>query len=58
VYSARASDVRTVIVDGRVLLHDGKMLTVELGALLDELDARVARLMDTSHGETVQRYEP
>lgn len=57
-YSARASDVRTVIVGGRVLLRDGRLLTVDVDALLPTLDACVSRLTDIAHGETVQRYEP
>ncbi|MGP4043005.1 amidohydrolase [Streptomyces sp. 2A115] len=58
VYSARASDVRTVVVDGRVLMRDGRLLTVDVPALLDEADARVARILDTSHGRAVQHYDP
>jgi cytosine/adenosine deaminase-related metal-dependent hydrolase len=58
VYSARASDVHTVMVDGRLLMRDRKLLTVDLGALLGELHDRVPRLVDISHGEAVQRYEP
>ncbi|GGR62819.1 hydrolase [Streptomyces aurantiogriseus] len=58
VYSARASDVRTVVVDGRVLLRDGRLLTVDEPALLAEADARVARILDTSHGRAVQHYDP
>jgi 5-methylthioadenosine/S-adenosylhomocysteine deaminase len=58
VYSVRASDVRTVIVDGRVLLRDGRLETVELDGLLDEVDRRMSRLTDTSHGTAMQVYAP
>ncbi|MFF4276480.1 amidohydrolase [Streptomyces sp. NPDC001536] len=58
VYSARASDVRTVVVDGRVLMRDGRLLTVDEPALLAEADSRVARILDTSHGRAVQHYDP
>jgi len=58
VYSVRASDVRTVVVDGRVLMRDGRLLTVDVPALLEEIDGRVARLVDTSHGRAVQHYDP
>ena len=58
VYSARAADVRTVIVDGRVLMRDGRLLTVDEPALLADVDARVARILDTSHGRAVQHYDP
>ncbi|WP_345013783.1 amidohydrolase [Streptomyces shaanxiensis] len=58
VYSTRASDVRTVVVDGRVLMRDGRLLTVDEPALLAEAEARVARVLDTSHGRAVQHYDP
>ncbi|MFF9780054.1 amidohydrolase [Streptomyces sp. NPDC013978] len=58
VYSARAADVRTVVVDGRVLMRDGRLLTVDEPALLADVDARVARILDTSHGRAVQHYDP
>jgi 5-methylthioadenosine/S-adenosylhomocysteine deaminase len=34
VFTARASDVRTVLVDGRPLMEDGRLLTVDAEALL------------------------
>jgi 5-methylthioadenosine/S-adenosylhomocysteine deaminase len=58
VYSARASDVRTVLVDGRVVVRDGRLLTVDLPGLLAEIEARVPALLDTSHGMAVQHYAP
>ncbi len=48
VYSARASDVRTVIVDGKVLVEDGELLSADLKSILaaskraaEQLAARV-----------------
>lgn len=41
-FAARGSDVHTVIVDGRVVVEGGRLLTVDLGALLPEVE-RVAR---------------
>jgi cytosine/adenosine deaminase-related metal-dependent hydrolase len=58
VYSTRASDVRTVIVDGRVLLRDGRLETIDVGGLLEEIDSRLPRITDTSHGTAVQVYAP
>ncbi|MET9785774.1 amidohydrolase [Streptomyces canus] len=58
VYSVRASDVRTVVVDGRVVVRDGRLLTVDLPGLLGEIEARVPALLDTSHGRAVQHYDP
>ncbi len=39
VYSTRASDVSTVICDGRVLMRDRRLLTLDLG----EIRARTGR---------------
>lgn len=58
VYSVRPTDVRTVVVNGKVLMRDGQLTTVDLPALLDEVDGRVARLLDISHGKAIQHYDP
>ena len=58
VYSARASDVRTVVVDGQVVVRDGQLLTVDLPELLARIEARLPALRDTSHGRAVQHYDP
>jgi 5-methylthioadenosine/S-adenosylhomocysteine deaminase len=36
VYVARGDDVRTTIVHGKVLMRDGKVLTLDEGAVLRE----------------------
>jgi cytosine/adenosine deaminase-related metal-dependent hydrolase len=58
VYAVRASDVVHVVVDGTLVVEHGRILTVELPALLSEIDARAARLADRSHGRTIQVYAP
>jgi 5-methylthioadenosine/S-adenosylhomocysteine deaminase len=40
VYAARATDVRTTIVDGEILVHDGRPVRVDLGEIT--ADARAA----------------
>ncbi len=40
VYSARASDVRTVLVGGRVLVDERKLQTLDVSAVLEEADRR------------------
>jgi len=45
VYSARASDVRTVIVDGKPLLLDGVLQGLDEAAIMQEARARIKRLL-------------
>ncbi len=44
VYNARGSDVDTLIVDGRILIRDGRVLGLDEAALLDECRDRAAHL--------------
>lgn len=57
VHSARASDVRTTIVDGRVLMRDRELLTVDVPAVVRELGERLPALLDRTHGRRIQRYD-
>ena len=45
VYSARASDVTDVLVDGRPVVREGKLLTLDAGALARAAPAEVARVL-------------
>ncbi|KQV93148.1 amidohydrolase [Streptomyces sp. Root369] len=56
VHSARSSDVRTTIVDGRVLMRDRELLTIDVGAVVGELGERMPALLDLSHGRRIQDY--
>ncbi|WP_416967269.1 amidohydrolase [Streptomyces sp. 4F14] len=56
VHSARASDVRTTIVDGRVLMHERRLLTVDVESVVTELTARLPALTDRAHGRRIQDY--
>ncbi|MGP4091180.1 amidohydrolase [Streptomyces sp. KR55] len=57
VHSARSSDVRTTIVDGRVLMHDRELLTIDVPAVVRELGERMPALLDRSHGKRIQEYD-
>ncbi|MFE1840972.1 amidohydrolase [Streptomyces sviceus] len=57
VHSARSSDVRTTIVDGRVLMRDRELLTLDVDAVVRELGERMAALVDRSHGRRIQDYD-
>jgi 5-methylthioadenosine/S-adenosylhomocysteine deaminase len=57
VHSARSSDVRTTIVDGRVLMRDRELLTLDVASVVGELGERLPALLDRGHGRRVQRYD-
>ncbi|WP_329278373.1 amidohydrolase [Streptomyces sp. NBC_01451] len=57
VHSARASDVRTTIVDGRVLMRDRELLTLDVPGVVRELGERLPALVDRSHGRRIQEYD-
>ncbi len=56
VYCVQASDVRTTIVDGKVLMRDRLLTTIDRQALLNEFSRRASALTDRSHGRTIQGY--
>ncbi|MET7699104.1 amidohydrolase [Streptomyces sp. NPDC005485] len=57
VHSARSGDVRTTIVDGRVLMRDRELLTLDVPAVVRELGERIPALLDRSHGRRIQDYK-
>ncbi|TAJ49530.1 MAG: amidohydrolase [Herbiconiux sp.] len=57
VYSARSNDIDTTIVDGRVLMRGKRVLTVDVPQVVAELQPRLARLTDRSHGRSIQNYD-
>lgn len=58
VHSARSSDVRTTIVDGRILMRDRELLTIDVPAVVKEMEERMPALLDRSHGKRIQEYDP
>ncbi|MGB8860986.1 MAG: amidohydrolase [Ilumatobacteraceae bacterium] len=56
VYSIQPTDVRTTIVDGRVLMRDRRLLTINREALLAEFRQRAGEITDRTHGRTIQDY--
>jgi 5-methylthioadenosine/S-adenosylhomocysteine deaminase len=56
VFSARSADISTTIVDGRILMRDRQLLTVDVTELSAVLRPRLAQLTDVSHGSTIQEY--
>lgn len=57
VHSARSSDVRTTIVDGRVVMRDRELLTIDVDAVVNEMQQRMPALLDRSHGRRIQDYD-
>ncbi|WP_367323944.1 amidohydrolase [Streptomyces sp. HUAS ZL42] len=57
VHSARSSDIRTTIVDGRILMRDRELLTLDVPAVVRELGERMPALLDRSHGRRIQEYD-
>jgi len=57
VYNARPSDVRTVVVDGRVLMLERKLLTLDKARIIQEAN-RAAKLLLRSAAPAVQYYAP
>jgi 5-methylthioadenosine/S-adenosylhomocysteine deaminase len=56
VYSARAGDVDTVIVNGRVLMRERRLRTLDKATIVHEVATRVERLMQRGHGRRMQNY--
>jgi 5-methylthioadenosine/S-adenosylhomocysteine deaminase len=56
VHCIRASDVRTTIVGGRVLMRDRRLLTIDRDAVLAEMRDRASTITDRSHGRRIQYY--
>jgi len=52
----QASDVRTTIVDGKVLMRDRRLTTIDRDSLMGEFRERASALTDRSHGRTIQGY--
>jgi 5-methylthioadenosine/S-adenosylhomocysteine deaminase len=58
VYSARASDVHTVMVDGRVLMRERRLLTLDKERVLAEVARTMERLAQRVPEARIQRYQP
>ncbi|WP_405596469.1 amidohydrolase [Streptomyces sp. NBC_01410] len=56
VHSASSGDVRTTVVDGRVLMRDRRLLTVDVPAVAAELTERLPALTERRKGRRVQDY--
>jgi 5-methylthioadenosine/S-adenosylhomocysteine deaminase len=55
-YSLGDTAVRSVIVDGRLLVHDGKLLDIDLAMIEARAEEITARLLGRSSDTPMQRY--
>ncbi len=58
VYSVRASDVRTVICDGKVLMRDRRLLTLDKAEIIARVGESVERLARRVPESRIQSYRP
>jgi len=58
VYSTRASDVRTVICDGKVIMRDRELLTLDLEEIKARVGESMSRLSQRVPGSRIQTYRP
>jgi 5-methylthioadenosine/S-adenosylhomocysteine deaminase len=58
VLSVKSSDVATVLVEGKVVVRDHRLTTLDVAEAIEELNRRVPELRDTSHGTRIQDYNP
>ena len=56
VYSAKSSDVHSVICDGKLLMHDRQLLTVDKERIKKEVAQRLERLSTRTHGRKIATY--
>jgi 5-methylthioadenosine/S-adenosylhomocysteine deaminase len=58
VYNTRASDVQTVIVNGRILMQDRRLLTLDKPRIIAKVKERMSRLAQRVPGRQIQVYNP
>lgn len=58
VYATRAGDVQTVMVDGRVIMRDRELLTVDRAEVIAQVNASMERLARRVPGRRIQVYNP
>jgi 5-methylthioadenosine/S-adenosylhomocysteine deaminase len=56
-YSAQSSDVTTVIGNGKLLMHDKQLLTLDKQTIVREVESRVQRLSQRVSGQRIQTYQ-
>lgn len=57
-YNTRASDVQTVLVNGRVLMRDRELLTLDKPLIIEKVNQRMLRLAQRVPDRRIQVYNP
>ncbi|WP_327684832.1 amidohydrolase [Streptomyces sp. NBC_00467] len=57
VHSARSADVTTTVVDGRILMRDRRLLTLDVPELVAELNRELPALTERRKGKRIQDYD-
>ena len=58
VYATRASDVQTVIVDGKVIMRDRQLLTLDKAEIIEQVNQAMQRLARRVPSTRIQVYNP
>jgi 5-methylthioadenosine/S-adenosylhomocysteine deaminase len=58
VYSVQAGDVRTVIIDGEIVMLDGAIKTLDTDAIRQNITEAMERLAHRTEGRRIQTYRP
>ncbi|MBE0688643.1 MAG: amidohydrolase family protein, partial [Anaerolineae bacterium] len=58
VYNVQPADVQTVIVDGKVVMRDRELLTLDEGEIVAQVRASMARLAQRTPDRRIQSYNP
>ena len=58
VYATRASDVQTVIVDGKILMRDRRLLTLNKAEIVEQVNQAMERLARRVPDKRIQVYNP
>jgi 5-methylthioadenosine/S-adenosylhomocysteine deaminase len=58
VYSVRASDVQTVIVNGKIIMRDRQLLTLNKAEIITQVRKNMARLAQRLPDQRIQLYNP
>jgi 5-methylthioadenosine/S-adenosylhomocysteine deaminase len=58
VYATRASDVQTVIVDGKIIMRDRQLLTLNKAEIIEQVNRAMQRLARRVPERRIQVYNP